>query len=168
MEHDDAMCQVTESIRFRWFGVVIVLLVLIVGTVHWRVRPASPPHRTADEEASALFDRVMSPFCPGLRLADCPSTGAAELRAAIRARLAAGEPAAAVETQLYAAFGDRIRSEPPARGIGLLAWIVLGLTFVAGAALYVRWLAQVTHGTALPLGATAAGRGTAGATRTTG
>lgn len=75
-----------------------------------------------DTNAQRLFSQLMSPYCPGLLLADCPSQDAFDLRAEIRARLAAGETPAQVEEALYARFGESIRATPEPRSWGLLLW----------------------------------------------
>jgi cytochrome c-type biogenesis protein CcmH/NrfF len=54
--------------------------------------------------AHRIFSELMSPYCPGLMLADCPSPDAFELRAEIRARLAAGDPPAQVKENIRARF----------------------------------------------------------------
>jgi cytochrome c-type biogenesis protein CcmH len=76
----------------------------------------------ADTNAHRIFSELMSPYCPGLMLADCPSPDAFELRAEIRARLAAGETPAQVKADLFARFGDSIRATPEPRDWGLLLW----------------------------------------------
>jgi cytochrome c-type biogenesis protein CcmH len=73
-------------------------------------------------EAQNIFTTVMSPYCPGLLLADCPSPAAFELRAEIRRRLDAGESAAAVERDLYHRYGEVIRAVPPPAGWGGVLW----------------------------------------------
>ena len=89
----------------------------------------------ADADAHRIFSELMSPYCPGLMLADCPSPDAFELRAEIRARLAAGETPTQVKEDLYARFGDSIRATPEPRDWGLLLWaapfVVLAASFAA-------------------------------------
>lgn len=83
-----------------------------------------------EQDTNALTHQLMSPYCPGLLLADCQSGGARDLRAEILRRLKAGESAAAVEDDLVARFGASIRTVPAFDGIGMVAWIgplVLGL-----------------------------------------
>jgi cytochrome c-type biogenesis protein CcmH/NrfF len=93
-----------------------------------------------DTEASKLFNKVMSPFCPGRMIANCPSPQAQELQAAIKDKLRAGESPDAIEQELYATYGDDIRAVPQARGFNLLAWGVPGFFFVVGAVVLARWM----------------------------
>ena len=87
----------------------------------------------ADINAHRIFSELMSPYCPGLMLADCPSPDAFDLRAEIRARLAAGETPAQVKADLFARYGDSIRATPEPREWGLLLWaapfVVLAASF---------------------------------------
>ena len=87
----------------------------------------------ADANAQRIFSELMSPYCPGLMLADCPSPDAFDLRAEIRARLTAGETPTEVKADLYARFGESIRATPEPREWGLLLWtaplVVLAASF---------------------------------------
>lgn len=89
---------------------------------------ASPaPQRNMTEippEAARLIDNVMSPFCPGLILTNCPTIQADSLRKVIRARISAGESREQVLAGLQAVYGDAIRSAPDRSGFGLTAWVV--------------------------------------------
>lgn len=83
---------------------------------------AQAPARDPASQAEKIFRSVMSPYCPGLLLADCPSPAAFELRADIRRRLDAGESAADIEQDLYRRFGDSIRAAPAPTGWGAVLW----------------------------------------------
>ena len=79
--------------------------------------------QTVADQSSAITHELMSPFCPGLLLADCRSEGARELREEISGRLESGETPSEIESDLIARFGSRIRTVPEFQGIGLLVWI---------------------------------------------
>jgi len=96
------------------------------------------PALAADTWHQELWTGLMSPFCPGRILIDCPSPQAAELREWIAAQEAAGRSRADVEAQLYAQFGDVILQAPKARGFGLAAYVIPVVLFAAGGA--VVWL----------------------------
>lgn len=86
--------------------------------------------QSAEQETSTLTHQLMSPYCPGLLLADCRSEGARDLRAEILRRVKAGESVTAVEEDLIARFGTAIRTVPGFSGVGIVVWIgplVLGL-----------------------------------------
>lgn len=105
----------------------------------------APPAGAADAEpegwAYTLMNELMSPFCPGRSLADCPSPQADQLRMWLIVQEAAGRPRAEVEDELYDRYGDVIRARPRAEGFGLAAYFVPAAVFVAGGllvAIYVR------------------------------
>jgi cytochrome c-type biogenesis protein CcmH len=122
-------------VRLAW--VVVAAVMVIAG--------ASVQAQSVGLEAHTLTHRLMSPYCPGLLLADCGSQGAADLRAEILRRLQAGERPDAVERDLIARFGPAIRTEPEFSGLGIIAWLgplVLGL---AGLGLVVFVVRRATH-----------------------
>lgn len=106
----------------------VLLVLLVVGS-----GPATVLAQSTDVETQAqqVFTHVMSPYCPGLLLADCPSPDAFTLRAEVRARLRAGEAAEDIEESLYTKFGDGIRAVPKAGGIGLVLWVAPLIVFAA-------------------------------------
>jgi len=93
-----------------------------------------------ETEASKIFNSMMSPFCPGLLIANCPSPGAAELKEQVKVELAAGVPADSVRALLRAAYGDQVEAVPPAEGFGLLAWIMPGVVLLGGGVVVAWWL----------------------------
>jgi cytochrome c-type biogenesis protein CcmH len=93
------------------------VLVLATGLAWW------PSLANAhDQQAAALTRELMSPFCPGLLLSDCQSSGAGDLRAEIRARLEAGESKDQIVEDLVVRFGPGVRGRPETQGFGGVAW----------------------------------------------
>ncbi|HEX9727096.1 MAG TPA: cytochrome c-type biogenesis protein CcmH [Gemmatimonadales bacterium] len=80
---------------------------------------AAPPSSDVTE-ANKLLGTLMSPFCPGLTLANCPSAYAETLRVSVRGRLDAGEEPDSIVESLVAAFGEGMRGAPRAAGLGLV------------------------------------------------
>lgn len=78
----------------------------------------------------ALERRLLAPCCWRQTLEDHDGPVAASLRAELAERLAAGEPPAAIEADLVARHGERIRALPPD---GDPRWIV-GALLAAGLA----------------------------------
>ncbi|HEY6508005.1 MAG TPA: cytochrome c-type biogenesis protein CcmH [Vicinamibacterales bacterium] len=93
--------------------------------------------QSVEEGAGALAHQLMSPYCPGLLLADCRSTGAQELRAEILRRLQAGEESDVIEADLVARFGAGIRTVPEFKGVGLVLWLGPVVCGLAGAGIVV-------------------------------
>ena len=82
------------------------------------------PRADVESAARAIYGDFMSPYCPGLLLADCRSQAAAELRNEIRAQLEAGLSERDIRDRLEAHFGEKLLAAPHARGLGLVAWVV--------------------------------------------
>jgi cytochrome c-type biogenesis protein CcmH/NrfF len=100
--------------------------------VLWCSHPTMARAQTPREQASALTHQLMSPFCPGLLLADCRSEGARQLRAEIDRRLDGGELPERVADDLVARFGPTIRGAPEFNGVGVIAWICPALIGFGG------------------------------------
>ncbi len=126
----------------------------------WRVRAylvafllatlfaAGPSEARADAQSSersrrahALARDVMSPFCPGRTLADCPSPDAAALREEIRGLIDAGVDEEAVRVRLEKRFGDAVIGVPR----GLWGWSLPGLILLAGAVVLVVVLRRISQ-----------------------
>lgn len=67
---------------------------------------------------------IMSPYCPGRLLKDCPSTAARDLKKEIKEKILAGSSAKEIEQELIQKFGDDMRAAPELAGIGMLAWLM--------------------------------------------
>lgn len=97
-----------------------------------------------------LWHELMSPFCPGRTLADCPSEQAEELREWIVVQEEQGRSKDEVAEQLYGRFGDVIRQAPSPWGVGLAAYVIPALAFLAGGALVVWFLRRQGRGPIVP------------------
>ena len=97
---------------------------------------------TLDAREQRLESRVMCPTChQPLALSSSPM--AERMRRFIRSRLAAGEESSTIERELVDEFGPAVLAEPPARGFGLLVWLLpvgaLGAATIALLALARAW-----------------------------
>ena len=127
-----------------WRRIALCVVLVIVQTLLCANQSGA---QQVEQQTSALTRGLMSPFCPGLLLADCRSDGARELRAEIAARLDAGESSEAIETDLVQRFGPQIRTVPEFRGVGALAWIGPPLIGIAGIVFVVAAIRSATrHG----------------------
>ena len=105
----------------------------------------SAPIDAAPAWAYDLPNDLLSPFCPGRSLADCPSPDAASLRMWILVQAAAGRTRTDVEAELLERYGEMIRSAPKAEGIGAAAYWMPAAVFAAGGALVVWFLRRATR-----------------------
>jgi cytochrome c-type biogenesis protein CcmH/NrfF len=83
----------------------------------------------------ALADELMSPFCPGRTLSDCPSPNAQAVREEIRAWVHQGRSDAEIRAELSTRFGHSLAGEPQSgwgRAIPLLVIAAVGLLFAWG------------------------------------
>jgi cytochrome c-type biogenesis protein CcmH/NrfF len=74
--------------------------------------------------ARTVINSVMSPYCPGLLLSNCPSPSADSLRRAIVARAAGGETESQLRQALVDVYGEQVLAAPAMRGAGVVAWTV--------------------------------------------
>lgn len=84
--------------------------------------------------ASQVNAYVMSPYCPGLTLEECPSVQAGNLRSEISQRLASGSSGPELENWLVTTYGEGVLGRPRRAGIFLLP----AMLFATGIAL-VAW-----------------------------
>jgi cytochrome c-type biogenesis protein CcmH/NrfF len=106
--------------------------------------------------SSDLRHELMSPFCPGMTLAKCPSGQAEQLWVWIQLQEAAGATREEVEAQLVERYGEGILPAPPPRDFMAIAgYAVPILAIVAGAPLVYWLLRRLTR--SAPDAATATG-----------
>lgn len=114
-----------------------VVLFVLLAVPAW----AQPDEAKAKAEAAELYRLVMSPFCPGLTLADCPSPNAFEMRRDIEARLKKGESKDAIVDELLTEYGAKILADPSDTPIGSVVWgvpIALSIMAAGGLAFFLR------------------------------
>jgi cytochrome c-type biogenesis protein CcmH/NrfF len=116
-------------------------LVLALGS-------GAPPAQAAQGWAYDLANELMSPFCPGRSVADCPSPQAQTLRMWLIVQESAGRSRDDVEAELVARYGESILGAPRAKGIGLSAYLLPVAVAAAGAALLAWFLRRQTRGSA--------------------
>lgn len=94
----------------------------------------------ADSWHYDMWNSMMSPYCPGRSLLDCPSGQATELREWIAEQEKLGRRREDVEAQLYEQFGDVILQAPKASGFGLAAYVTPVIGIAVGALVLVIFL----------------------------
>lgn len=127
-------------VKRAWIAALVALPWLFASLEAHAVDPAG--------WAYELQNDLMSPFCPGRTLADCPSPAAESMRMWIVVQEAAGRSRADVEAELFARYGDQIRPAPRAEGVGLAAYLVPVAAFGAGGLLVGVFLRRTTRASA--------------------
>lgn len=125
----------------------IAAFVVAIVLVGWLAASRPQPVISPSERASAVAASLMSPYCPGMTLATCPSAAAGELRAEIQTRIAGGESESSIVASLATRFGMDLSGAPRARGVALLLWLVPA---VAGVAMIAILFRAGRHGPAGP------------------
>jgi cytochrome c-type biogenesis protein CcmH/NrfF len=125
-------------------GLLLLAVVIGLGAPSMPAAAQDP-----DTVANRISETIMSPFCPGLTLHDCPSDAASDLRSEIKGWAAAGWSEDRIITRLEDEYGsETIRATPPTRGIGLVAWLLPGLFLFAGLGIALtlgrRWSARTS------------------------
>lgn len=103
-------------------------------TILWPAVAAAAPEDVAND----VSEQIMSPFCPGVTLHDCPSDSAVALRDRIEALAEEGYGREEIIGLLERDYGATIRAVPAPEGSGLWAWVVPGLAALGGAG--IGWL----------------------------
>jgi cytochrome c-type biogenesis protein CcmH/NrfF len=130
-------------------GIAAAIALFLLAALARAEEPAKPAGEAPSWSYELAAD-LMSPFCPGRTLADCPSPAAASLRMWIVVQAAAGRSREDVEQELYDRYGDVIRSRPRAEGFGLAAYLVPLGVFAAGGLLVALVLRHMTRRAAPP------------------
>lgn len=92
-----------------------------------------------------LMNELMSPYCPGRPLADCPSPQAQTLRMWLIVQESAGRSRDEVEAEMVARYGESILGAPKAQGFGLTAYVLPALAFLAGGGIWFGFLRRQTR-----------------------
>ena len=102
---------------------------------------SAPSQVERARKAHAFVRTVMSPFCPGRTLTDCPSPDAAALREEIRQRLASGVSEDAIRGELERRYGMAVVAEPRSAWAWIIPLGILGAG-LAGLIVALRSLAR--------------------------
>lgn len=137
------------SRRFALLSIVASLLASMICAGAASAIEGAPPW------SYAMAHELMSPYCPGRTLAECPSPQAMELRFWILSQAAAGATEAEVNAMLTQRFGDVLLASPRAEGWGLSAYVIPIAFFLLGGPVVVLIIRRLTTGSAAAAGLSA-------------
>lgn len=114
-------------------------LALLTALVLWGGNPAGAqiPQGVEGEfrptqEGEEAIGSILSPFCPGLMLEQCPSAEAGALRDSIQGLAMEGWSSDEIVEWMLANHGEEYRAIPPRSGAALWAWIMPPLAILLG------------------------------------
>jgi len=148
----------------RWAPWIALAIAAVVVLAVGSQRHGQP---TLAQRTMSLAAQVRCPVCAGQSAAQSNTPASLAIRDSIRQKLQAGEPPARVLDDLVGSYGPGILEKPPARGVGVLVW-VLPVALAGAATLglglaFARWqrpagsgAAELTEPTAPPDSARAA------------
>ena len=126
----------------RRTAAVLLLILMTSGTAH-----AQSP----EDVAARVSEEVMSPFCDGVTLHDCPSGAADALRRRIVSMARSGMTEEQIVSALKTEYGNRIEPSPG----NPLSWTVPATAALAGVALIIvlarRWTSRDATGVLPPI-----------------
>ncbi len=126
------------------YGIALLLLAASSAALADSRLPAAQWANTAlpdarlEKSARALMEEIRCLVCQGQSIADSDAESAADMRALIRQRVAAGEAPASIRAWLIERYGDYVSYAPPLSMGTLMLWILpllllgLGLIILRG------------------------------------
>ncbi len=118
------------SARLRYLRLVVaaVLCLAILSCV-------TEDDLTADQRVYQLSQQLMCPVCDGQTLDQSQAQLSEDMKAVIRTKIEEGETNAQIRAYFVERYGEIVLASPEAGGFNVIAWVVPGLIFIAGALL---------------------------------
>jgi cytochrome c-type biogenesis protein CcmH len=101
---------------------------------------AQQPTPPTDDDVNRVAKQMYCPVCENTPLDVCPTQACAQWRDLIRQKLAEGWSDQQIREYFVQQYGDRVLSEPPARGLNWLVYVLPPLFFLLGVFVVVRVL----------------------------
>lgn len=116
--------------------------IAVLGGLALGMAFTSGPDPDAVPTSDEVAGRMMSPFCPGLTLDECPSDQASRLRAEVDEMVRRGDTNAEIDRWIVDNFGEVALARPG----GSLAWVAPPLAVLAGLGVLLFFLKRKTGG----------------------
>ena len=107
-------------------------LFLLLSLSAFLSNPTSALCQNAEKQAQEIYYELLSPFCPGRALADCPTDKAVELKEKIKKDLESGKSKEEVIQSILTEYRQNLRAVPNMSGLNALAWILPFVILGAG------------------------------------
>jgi cytochrome c-type biogenesis protein CcmH len=121
-----------------WRLVLAAALLALAVMGGWRASTGGSP--TLDERVADVATGLRCPACEGQSVAASESDLARQMRLVVRQQLADGRSEAQVRTWFAERYGDSVLLDPPAHGLGIIAFAVPVLAVAFGVGVLVRFL----------------------------
>ncbi|MGQ0571321.1 MAG: cytochrome c-type biogenesis protein [Armatimonadota bacterium] len=119
---------------------VLVVSATLAGVLVFGLACAASAAPTLDDQVYAIAKELMCPVCAGQTVAESSSRLAEQMRGTIRERLRAGQTREEIIAYFVSQFGEGVLAAPPARGSGLLLWLIPPLALGVGAIILQRFI----------------------------
>ncbi len=120
----------------RYFARGWLILVLLAAALSvFTANCVTEDDLTADQRVYQLSQQLMCPVCDGQTLDQSQAQLSEDMMAVIRTKIDDGETNAEIRAYFVERYGEIVLASPEAGGFNVIAWVVPGLIFVAGALL---------------------------------
>ena len=108
------------------------MIKLIIALI-FVLMPAYTFSQTIEDQVTEIGNELLCPVCQGQSVAESNSGLARDMRKIIREKLEEGESKEQIITYFVSRYGDSILGAPPAKGIGIILWLLPVLSLTIGA-----------------------------------
>lgn len=124
---------VLENKKLRTAYLVLLLAMISLLPLVAVSAQENDPNYPSDDEVNAIARQLYCPVCENVPLDVCGTQACAQWRELIREKLIEGWSEDQIKEYFSNQYGDRVLSEPPARGLNWLVYVIPPLVFFAGA-----------------------------------
>ena len=121
-----------HKLRNTFYVLVLVALISLLPLSIVSAQETDPNYPTQDE-VNAIAKQLYCPVCENVPLDVCGTQACAQWRELIREKLIEGWTEDEIKEYFSNQYGDRVLSEPPARGLNWLVYVIPPLVFLGGA-----------------------------------
>ena len=128
--------------RLMWIGMRIRIMTVLVLLLAASLAEAAALAPALERRARSLFVEIRCPVCEHQSIADSETPLSADLRALVRARLAAGDSDEEIRALIRSRYGEFLLFRPSFRARNWLLWLMPFLAFALLLGLVWRKLAR--------------------------